>query len=56
MADKTEDKSTRRDFLKLAGTTAPAALAVTALSSTQAVADVSGPALEKMQDTEHTRA
>ena len=56
MADKTEDKSTRRDFLKLAGTTAPAALAVTALSSTQAVADVSGPALEKMQDTDHTRA
>ena len=56
MTEKLKDKSTRRDFLKLASTTAPAALAATALSTTQVVADVVEPALDKMQDTEHTRA
>ena len=56
MTEKLKDKSTRRDFLKLASTTAPAALAATALSSTQVAADVTEPALDKMQDTEHTRA
>jgi len=56
MTEKLKDKSTRRDFLKLASTTAPAALAATALSTTQVAADVAEPALDKMQDTEHTRA
>jgi hypothetical protein len=56
MTEKLKDKSTRRDFLKLASTTAPAALAATAWSSTQVAADVTEPALDKMQDTEHTRA
>ena len=56
MTEKLKDKSTRRDFLKLASTTAPAALAATALSTTQVAADVTEPALDKMQDTEHTRA
>ena len=56
MTDKTEGKS-RRDFLKLAGTAAPVALATVA-SGTSAEA---GPALadlssDTMQDTAHTRA
>ncbi|AXI43197.1 twin-arginine translocation pathway signal protein [Sulfitobacter sp. SK011] len=56
MTDKTEGKS-RRDFLKLAGTAAPAAVAVVAGGTTQAAAaqpaDLSS---ETMQDTAHTRA
>ena len=51
-----ESKATRRDFLKLAGTTAPlAAVAVAAGTDTSeaAPADLSS---ERMQDTVHTRA
>jgi len=53
---KKEDAANRRDFLKLAGTTAPlAAVAVTAGTVT---AEAQEPDLtsEKMQDTVHTRA
>jgi len=53
---KKEDAANRRDFLKLAGTTAPlAAVAVTAGTGT---AEAQEPDLtsEKMQDTVHTRA
>ncbi len=53
---KPEKKSTsRRDFLKLAGTTAPAA-AVALASTTAAEAQPVDLASEKMQDTDHTRA
>lgn len=56
MSDKTEGKS-RRDFLKLAGTAAPAVLAAaatgTAAEAGPAVADLSS---DTMQDTAHTRA
>ncbi|MCO4848739.1 MAG: twin-arginine translocation pathway signal protein [Yoonia sp.] len=56
MSEETEGKS-RRDFLKLAGTAAPAAVAVMAGGATQAAAaqpaDMSS---ETMQDTVHTRA
>mgnify|MGYP006138770763 CR=1 FL=1 len=56
MTKQTEDKTSRRDFLKLAATSAPAALAVTALSSTQASAQTPDPSSNLMQDTAHTRA
>ena len=51
-----EDGASRRDFLKLAGTAAPAAaVAVASAGEVQAAAE---PDLtsEKMQDTAHTRA
>lgn len=53
---KKEDGASRRDFLKLAGTAAPAAaVAVATAGGAQAAAE---PDLtsEKMQDTAHTRA
>ena len=53
MTKKTEGTN-RRDFLKLAGTSAPAAaVALTATTSQAAAVD---PTSEKMQDTAHTRA
>lgn len=55
MTEKTEGAS-RRDFLKLAGTTAPAAAVALAAGSTTAEAQPVDPTSEKMQDTAHTRA
>ena len=55
MTDKKEGAS-RRDFLKLAGTAAPAAVAVAAGGATQAVAQPADLSSETMQDTVHTRA
>ena len=56
MSNETKAKG-RRDFLKLAGTAAPAALASVALAKPDAAAaqpvDLSSTT---MQDTEHTRA
>jgi anaerobic selenocysteine-containing dehydrogenase len=56
MPKKTEQASSRRDFLKLAGTVAPAA--VVAVASGSSAADASpAPAKDgQMQDTAHTRA
>lgn len=55
MSDKNEGTS-RRGFLKIAGTAAPAAaLAVTAGTS-QAAANPADLSSETMQDTAHTRA
>ncbi|SHG85796.1 twin-arginine translocation signal domain-containing protein [Marivita hallyeonensis] len=56
MTKKTEATASRRDFLKLAGTAAPAAVAAVAVSGTQAAADETPVADGKMQDTPHTRA
>lgn len=54
--DEKADKG-RRDFLKLAGTTAPAALAAMAVSGTEAqAADLAETGTSGMQDTAHTRA
>jgi hypothetical protein len=56
MTKKNEDGKSRRDFLKLAATTAPAAaVAVVAAGGT---AEAAQPDLssDKMQDTTHTRA
>ena len=56
MSKTSEDGTTRRNFLKIAGTAAPAAF-VAVSSGTSAVA--AGPAdlaSNEMQDTAHTRA
>lgn len=55
MSEKTQQATSRRDFLKLAGTAAPAAVAAAAIGTT-AQADVSVAENGKMQDTAHTRA
>jgi hypothetical protein len=56
MTKETEGKS-RRDFLKLAGTAAPALLAVAAGTTTaEAGPAVPDLASDTMQDTAHTRA
>ena len=55
MTKTKEEGANRRDFLKLAGTAAPAAVAAAAMGSSAEAADL--PVDEtKMQDTAHTRA
>lgn len=56
MSEKTEASASRRDFLKLAGTAAPAAVAAVAVSGTEAEAAETPRANGRMQDTAHTRA
>ena len=51
-----EKEASRRDFLKLAGTTAPLAAVAVATSGTEAAAAEPDLTSEKMQDTAHTRA
>ena len=51
-----EDGASRRDFLKMAGTTAPVAAVALAAGTTEAEANPVDPTSEKMQDTAHTRA
>jgi hypothetical protein len=53
---KKTDGTNRRDFLKLAGTTAPAAAVALATGTNAAEAQPADLASEKMQDTAHTRA
>ena len=53
---KKEDGATRRDFLRLAGTSAPVAAVALATSGTEAEADAPDLTSEKIQDTAHTRA
>ncbi|MEW9919205.1 twin-arginine translocation signal domain-containing protein [Marimonas sp. MJW-29] len=55
MSRKTEEATSRRDFLKLTGTAVPLAAAAVVTGSG---AEASEPDLqsEKMQDTAHTRA
>ncbi len=55
MTQETKGAS-RRDFLKLAGTAAPAAAVVVAAGGTAAEAQPVDLTSEKMQDTAHTRA
>jgi hypothetical protein len=56
MTKKTDGGNSRRDFLKLAATSAP--LAAVAVATTGGEARAAEPDLtsEKMQDTAHTRA
>ncbi len=55
MTKKTDDGTSRRDFLKLAATGAPVAAVATVTGGT---AEAAEPDLtsDKMQDTAHTRA
>lgn len=54
MTEKKNGQS-RRNFLKLAGTTAPLAVAIAAGSGTEAAAQPVDLSSDKMQDTVHTR-
>ena len=56
MTEKSEASASRRAFLKLAGTAAPAAVAAVAVSGTEAEAAETPKADGRMQDTAHTRA
>jgi len=58
MTKKTEKATSRRDFLKLAATSAPAAAVAVATTTAGTAAQAAAPdlTLEKMQDTAHTRA
>ncbi|WGW05553.1 twin-arginine translocation pathway signal protein [Tropicibacter oceani] len=53
---KKEEGATRRDFLKVAATTAPIAAVAVATSGTAAQAAEPDLSSDKMQDTAHTRA
>ena len=55
--DSAKDRgASRRDFLKLAGTTAPIAAVAVAASGTEAEASEPDLTSERMQDTAHARA
>ena len=56
MTEKTKGGASRRDFLKFAGTAAPAAVAAVAAGGTAAEAAPVDLSSDKMQDTAHTRA
>jgi len=56
MSKKDETASSRRDFLKLAGTAAPAAVVAVAASGSDAQASPAPAKDGRMQDTAHTRA
>ena len=56
MSKKVEDGASRRDFLKMAATGAPAVAVVTAASTGTAEAAEPDLSSDKMQDTAHTRA
>jgi hypothetical protein len=56
MSKKDEGAKSRRDFLKLAATTAPLAAVAVATSGTEAAAAEPDLASDRMQDTAHTRA
>lgn len=55
MSDKKEDGASRRDFLKLAGTAAPAAVAAAALAP-EAEAAETPQGDTRLRDTAHSRA
>lgn len=56
MTNKTEEGASRRDFLKLASVSAPAAAAAATLGASQAQAEEAVTGETRMQDTAHTRA
>ncbi|QEW19690.1 formate dehydrogenase region TAT target [Marinibacterium anthonyi] len=53
---KKEEAPNRRDFLKLAGTSAPLAAAVAVTGTTEAEAAEPDPSSDRIQDTAHVRA
>ena len=56
MSKTSEDGTTRRNFLKIAGTAAPAAFVAVASGTSAVAASPADLASNKMQDTAHTRA
>ena len=56
MSKTREDGASRRDFLKLAGTAAPAAVAAATLTGGEAEAAEAPVNETRLQDTAHTRA
>ena len=56
MSKKAQGEASRRDFLKLAGTAAPAAAVAVAAGGSSAEAAEPDLSSNKMQDTAHTRA
>ena len=56
MSRKTEEATSRRDFLRLAATGAPAVAVLTAATGGQAEAAEPDLASDRLQDTAHTRA
>ena len=57
MSKKTDEGASRRDFLKLASVSAPAAVAAVAVTrGTEAEAAEAVTGETRMQDTAHTRA
>ncbi|MFD1343314.1 twin-arginine translocation signal domain-containing protein [Litorisediminicola beolgyonensis] len=53
---ETKPEASRRDFLKLAGTAAPAAVAAVAVSGSEAEAAPAEGPQKGLADTAHTRA
>lgn len=56
MSEEKQGSASRRDFLKLAGTAAPAAAVALTATGTAAEANPVDLTSDKMQDTAHTRA
>ncbi|MEI4231342.1 ubiquinol-cytochrome c reductase iron-sulfur subunit N-terminal domain-containing protein [Roseovarius sp. D22-M7] len=56
MTHKPKETATRRDFLRLAATGAPAVAVATAMTGRAAEAAEPDLASDKIQDTAHTRA
>ena len=56
MSKTSEDGATRRNFLKIAVTAAPAAFVAVASGTSAVAASPADLASSKMQDTAHTRA
>ncbi|WP_350334124.1 twin-arginine translocation pathway signal protein [Coralliovum pocilloporae] len=56
MSRKKDGDTSRRDFLKLAGTAAPTAVAAAAIGTTAAEAATPDVSDDRMKDTAHTRA
>ncbi|SIS51087.1 twin-arginine translocation signal domain-containing protein [Paracoccus saliphilus] len=56
MTRKSDETTSRRNFLKLAGTTAPIAAVVTLASGTETEAKEADLSSDRIQDTAHTRA
>lgn len=56
MATKSDNGASRRDFLKIAATAAPAAAAATVMTQAPAAEAATPVAETRLQDTAHTRA
>lgn len=56
MGDKDQSDTSRRDFLKMASASAPAAIAAVALSGSEAQADDLDKTASGLRDTAHTQA